>query len=410
MAACDSSLQTLAWETESSWAEDVDTMTTGITPNSPVALDGISQPMLDPQRVVSGRLDWTNGIPGAYDNVRLAWSEHATGHGSATTGATSANNLALTLARTLGGSGVGAPAGDTLTGGTVTIPTTTTASGSNQIVAGGLVRIGQHGDGDGEGQFYRVVSHSGSNLTLANDLAGAPVNGAQLYSSSLAYPAASACSITGTRMRVQTADQQAVLHGGFPVGFGFEISPGQPGKFNHEYQFSWPEPTSATFPTTPTADTFSPSPWTADGSCFFNQVGTSTRALLNLRAFSMSYGLGMAPVMGGNGVNAYQTVTGATRLKDTITINFTVDAEGVDTTPTWWDRWLTNGSWHMLITFNAKATQALGVYFPNLCFTGARPFQSTMNGRNVVNVQMYAKGGGTTTTDLTRAPVVFAFS
>lgn len=410
MAACDSSLQTLAWETESSWAEDVDTMTTGITPNAPVSLDGISQPMRDPERVVSGRLDWTNGVPGPYENVRIAWTEHATGQGSATTGATSANNLALTLARTLGGSGVGAPAGDTLTGGTVTIPTTTTASGSNQIVAGGLVRIGTHGDGDGEGQFYRVGGHSGSNLTLLNDLAGAPANGAQLYSASLAYPAASSCSITGTRMRVQTADQQAVLHGGFPVGFGFEIAPGQTGKFSHEYQFSWPEPISATFPTTPTADTFSPSPWTADGSCFFNQVGTTTRALLSLRAFSMSYGLGMSPHPGGAGVNGYQLFTGATRLKDTITINFTVDAEGVDTTPTWWDRWLTNGSWHMLITFNAKATQALGVYFPNLCFTGARPYQSTMNGRNVVNVQMYAKGGGTTTTDLTRAPVVFAFS
>lgn len=410
MAACDSSLQTLAWKTESSWAENASTMDYGVTTNEPVALDGITQPMLEPARVVSGRLDWTNGIPGAYQDIRIAFTHHATGHGSATTGATSLSDHPRLVGNTLGAAGVSAASGDTATGGTTTVVTTTTASGSNQIAAGSLVRIGQHGDGDGEGQFYRVVSHSTNDLTVANQLAGAPAAGAVIYSASLAYPASSACAVTGTRARVQTADQQAVLHGGFPVGFGFSIEPGMPGRFSHEYQFSWPEPISTTFPTTPTADTFSPAPWTADGSCFFNEVGTSTRALLSLRAFSMNYTLGMAPQPGGSGVNGYQLYTGATRLKDTCIINFTVDAEGADTTPTWWDRWLTNGSWHMLITFNAKATQALGVYFPNLCFTGNRPYQSTMNGRNVVNVQMYAKGGQTTTTDLTRAPVVFAFS
>jgi hypothetical protein len=413
MAACDSSLQTLSWEPESGWAEDVDTVTYGITTNAPVATDGIGgQPMLDPERVTSGRLDATSGIPGAFTDVRIAWTMHATGHGSATTGATTLSDLPRLIGNTLGGSGVSAPAGDTITGGTATIPTTTTASGSNLIAAGSLVRIGAHGDGDGEGQFYRVGGHSGNNLTLLNDLAGAPVNGAQLYSASIAYPANSVCAVTGARFRLQTADQQALLHGGFPTEFGFAIEPGQPGKFNFGYQFSWPEPISTTFPTTPNADAFSPSPWTADSSCFFNEVGTSTRSLLNLRAFSMQYTVGMSPVPGGSGVNADQLYTGATRLRDSIMITCTVDAEGPDTTPTWWDRWRdrTKQTWHMCLTFNAKATQALGAYLPNLCFTGNRPYQSTLNGRNVVTFSMYAKGGLTTTTDLTRAPVVFAFS
>lgn len=409
MAAEDSTRQSLAWKAESSWAEDVDTMDYGIQHNSPVTLDGITQPMLDPERVVSGRLDWTNGIPGSYQDVRLSWSMHATGHGSATTGATSLSDLPRLIGNTLGGATVSAPAGDTVSGGTATAPTTTTASGSNQIVAGSLVRIGTHGDGRGEGRFYRVSSHSTNTLNLLTGLPASPNAADVIYSASIAYPAASSSSVTGTRVRVQTADQQAILHGGFPREFGFAIEPGMPGKFNFGYQFSWPEPSSTTFPTTPTADTFSPSPWTADSACFFNQVGTATSALISLRSFSMQYTVGMAAVPGGSGVNTYQTFTGATRTHDTCIITITVDAEGADTTPTWWDRWQTNGSWHMLITFNTKATQALGVYFPNLCFTGNRPFQSTMGGRNVVTMSFYAKQGATTS-DVTTAPVMWGFA
>jgi hypothetical protein len=410
MAACDSSLQTLAWKVESAWAENVATMDYGITTNDPVATDGVSQPMLDPARVTAGRLDGTNGIPGAYDNVNISFTTHATGHGSATTGATTLSDLPRLVGNALGGATVSAPAGDTFSGGTATAPTTTTAAGVNQIVAGSLIRAGSFGDGRGGGQFYRVASHAASTCTLLTAMPVAPNNLDVLYGASIAYPAASACSVTGTRFRLQTADQQAILHGGFPTNFGFSIEPGMPGRFSFGYQFSWPEPSSTTFPTTPTANTYSPSPWTADGTCFFNETGVATSAYISLRQFSMQYTLGMSPVPGGAGVNAYQKWTGATRQKDSCIITCTVDAEGVDTTPTWWDRWLDQTkSWHMLITFNAKATQALGAYFPNLCFTGPRPWQSTMNGRNVVTFQMYAKQGATTS-DVTNAPVIFGFS
>jgi hypothetical protein len=414
MAADDSTRQSLAWKAESSWGEAATTMDYGIQHNDPVTLDGISQPMLPPERVLSGRLDGTSGIPGAFTEVKLGWTCHATGHGSATTGATSISDLPRLVGNTLGGSGVSAPAGDTFSGGSATVPTTTTAAGSNQIVAGSLIRGGVHGDGRGEGRFYRVGEHSGSNLTLLTGFPVAPNNLDLLYSASIAYPKASEGAVAGTRVRVQTADGQAVLHGGFPTEFGFAIEPGMPGKFSFGYQFSYPEMLAATFPTTPTNDTFSPSPWTADSACFFQPVGTATGtvasgALISLRAFSMQYTVGMAPQPGGTGVSAYQTFTGATRTKDTCIVSITVDAEGADTTPTWWDRWLANLSYHMLITFNTKATQALGVYFPNLCFTGNRPFQSTMGGRNVVTMSFYAKQGATTS-DVTNAPVMWGFA
>ena len=405
MAACDSTLQTLAFEVESSWAEDVDTMTYGVTTNEPVDISGITQTMLPPERVVSRRLAGSKGIPGPF-SISISFSCHLTGHGSTTSGATTLSDLYRLMGLALGGGAVVASAGTTLTGGTASVPTTT-ASGT--FSAGGLCRIGALADTDGEGQFYAISTHSTTSLTLLNELAGAPQSGAVLYSADLAYPASSSCSLTGVRFRIQTADTQWVLHGCFPTAIGFSgLNPGEVPKVSFTWAASWAEPISTTFPTTPTADTFTPSPVAADGSCFFNTVGTSTRALLNLRQFSIDYSLGVTPVMGGSGVNGYQVITGATRTQDTCTVNLTVDAEGADTTPTWWDEWLSNPAKHLLYTLNSKVGQAVGFYFLNLCYTGNRPSQNALNGRNVVSASFLAYAGSTTTSDLTLAPIVIA--
>ena len=62
----------------------------------------------------------------------------------------------------------------------------------------------------------------------------------------------------------------------------------------------------------------------------------------------------------------------------------------------------------MTYTLNSVATQAVGLRFNNLCFTGQRPTQVNHNGRNAMRVQMYAKGTATTTNDLTLAPFIVA--
>lgn len=406
MVACDSSLQTLAFETESSWGEDVDTMTSAVALISPVELTGIAQPMITPERVVSRRLDGTKGIPGPFSGS-ISFSTYLTGFGSTTSGSVgSVNDLFTLIGNTIGTSAVMASAGTTLTGGTANIPTTT-ASGT--FSAGGLCRVGTLGDGDGDGQFYAISTHSTTNLTLLNDLHGAPVNGAVLYSGNVAYAADSSCSLTGRRFRVQTADGQWVLHGCFPTSFGITgLNPGEIAKCNFTYGFSWAEPVAATFPTTPNAQVYSPSPNAADGSCFFNTFGTATSALINLRQFSVDYSLGVTPIVGGNGVNGYQTITGATRTKDTITVNIVVDAEGADATPTYWDAWLTNTNKHLLYTLNAKDGQATGLYFRSLCWAGNRPTQVSTNGRNTIPLQFMAYNGTTTTSDLTLSPMVIA--
>jgi hypothetical protein len=408
MVACDATIQSLAFEIESSWAEDVDTMTHGVQLCAPVEFGGITHEMLAPERVTARRLEGTKGIPGPFSNLTISFSCYLTGHGSATTGAVTVNSLATLIGYAIGASAAASSSGTTLTGGTVTVPTTT-ASGT--FSAGALVPIGALGDTDGEGQHYLISTHTAQNLTLLNDLAGAPQNGAVLYNAGLAYAADSSCSLTGVRMRIQSADLQFILHGGFPTSFTITgLGPGEVPKVNFTWQFSWAEPVAGTFPTTPTADAFSPSPNAADGSYHLQTVATTTRALISPRAFSIDYQLAVMPVMGGNGVNAYQVITGARRGRDQIFVNLVVDGLGADATPLYWDEWLTNPYKYLVATLNSKATQRVGIALRNMVYAGARPSQTNNGGFNCIPLRFQALASGTTTSDLTLTPLQIALS
>jgi hypothetical protein len=405
MVACDSTLQHLAWEAESSWGENVTTMTYGVRINAPVDVSGITQAMLAPERVETRRLAGSKGIPGLF-TPSFSFSVYLTGHGTDTSGATTQTDLYRLIGAAIGGSAVAAAAGSTFTGGTVTVPTTT-ASGT--FSAGGMMKAGGLADGTGNGQFYAIATHATTNMTLLNDLVSSSLNGVVLRSADLAYAADSSCSLTGHRFRIQTSDGQWVVHGCYPTAFGITgLNPGEVPKLTFTWAGSWAQPIATTFPTTPTADTFTPSPNAADGSCFFNTVGTTTRALISLRQFSVDYQLGVAPVMGGAGVSTYQAVTGATRTTDLITVNATVDAAGADATPTYWDEWLANTAKHLLYTLNSKDGQSVGLYFRNLCYTGNRPSQNETSGRNTIPLSFMAYAGSTTTSDLTLSPLVIA--
>lgn len=411
MPACDATLQTLAWEAESSWAENIATMTTGVQLCAPVDFSGITHEMLQPERVTARRLEGTKGIPGPFSNCTISFSCYLTGHGSATSGGTTLNGLYSLIGRAIGASVVTAPSGDTVSGAGATVTSITTASGTNDFADGGLIRIGALGDGGGNGQFHMVNTHVVQALTLINATNGAAAAGAVLYSASLAYAADSSCALTGTRFRIQSSDLQFVLHGCFPTSFSItNTGPGEVPKVNMTWQASWAEPIAGTFPTTPTTDSFTPSPNAADGSYHLNAVGTTTRALISPRAFSIDYSLAVMPIMGGNGVNAYQVITGATRGRDTIGVSLIVDAEGADATPTYWDQWLTNTALTLVATLNSKATQAVGIACRNMVYDGARPSQTNTGGRNTHSLRFRSIASATTTSDLTLSPLVLAGS
>ena len=411
MAACDSTLYSLSWEDETSattWGETAVTMTRAVRIIEPIDCSGITQTMLAPERVVSVRNDGTKGTPGPF-SVSFNFSCWWTGRGATSAGAVTHTDLYELLKRAMGGGSVAAASGTTLTGGTVTVPTTT-ASGT--FAPGSIVPIGALGDGDGEGQFHAVATHTTTSLTLLTDMAGAPANGAVLYSPDMAWLAPSACQMTGLRFRIQTADTQWVVHGAVISALALvQTNPGERPRWNFTVTGAWAEPVNAgtlgaTAPIS--ADAFPGEAHSAGGSCFFNTVGTSTRATLALRSLAINIGLGIALVQGGSGYNNYQTITGATRTPDTVGVDITVDALGVSTSPTYWAAWLSNLAKHMLVTFNTGDGSGRAVYLRNLLVSGNRSSQSAMNGRNTVNASFMAHNGATTTSDLTRSSLVVA--
>lgn len=407
MVACYSGSQRAAFDVESSWAENVTTFTYGMSLAAPVDLTGITQVMNDPSRVTTYRNAYSKGVLGNWA-ISFTTTHNLTGHGSTAAGAITATALARLLGIVLGGRDTTLAAGTTLTGGTTTAPTTTS---SGTLPTMGMVRLGALGDGDGEGQFYAHNNHATTTLNLLVAMAGAPANGAVLYSPELVYPADSSCSQTGTRWRFMTNDLQFCVHGCFATGLSITgLSPGEKPTVSINWTGSWAQPISTTWPTTPAPDEFNWQAPSAGGSLFLNDVGTTTRATYGVRAFSIDYSLGMAPVMGGNGVNQYQVITGATRTKDTIMVNLTLDGQGADATPQWWDAWATNTNQHLLYTLHSADGTAVGFYFRNLCWFGNRPSQSSTNDRNTIPLTLRADVGSTTTNDLTLSPMLIGLA
>lgn len=289
MVACYSGSQQVSWEDEASWAEDVDTMTYAVPLAAPVDIVGVTQQMLDGSRVTPRRLAYSKGVLGPW-SISFTTTSNLTGHGSTCAGAITATALARYLGNlVLGGRDTTLAAGSTLTGGTTTVPTTT-ASGT--FPAGGIARLGALGDTDGEGQFYAFSTHSTTNLNLLHAMAGAPVNGAVMYSPELVYPADSSCAMTGRRFRILTADLQLVIHGCFPTAVSFSgLGPGERPQVSVTWTGSWAEPAAGTFPTTPNADEFNWQPPSAGGSLFLQDLATTTRAVYGVRSFAMDYQL-----------------------------------------------------------------------------------------------------------------------
>jgi hypothetical protein len=376
-----------------------------------VDVSGLKHPNIMPEFVQQYMHGGHAPIIGTQDGSTFRTSLYLHGHGSSTSGATSVSADETFIGLALGGTTVvSASAGTTLTGGTATVPTTT-ASGT--FAAGSLAPIGALGDGDGEGQFHVIGGHSTTNLTLLTDMAGAPANGAVLYSAVNMFlnETPTSADVTSIRMRVLTANLQCLLHGCYPTAFTLgNLNTAQVPTLDIDWGVArWGYTTGGTFPSTVTQNAFLPAA-NAAGSMFVQDVGTSTRALQTFRNLEVKVTLGHVPLMGPGGVGAYQAVVGCRRQPSTIEISWVADADSVTASPALDTMFTSTTGKHILITLNTVAGKRVGIYFPRVFFRGDRPVQFNDGGVNRMRITGTAHTGPTTTNNLTASAMRIAFS
>lgn len=405
--ALTSALGAVLYSPETNFGENVTTYATRLPILEAVDLSSFGQDKVDSNRVIQRRNDgtqWIRGPQGATFKTKL----HLTGHGSGTGGATALTSLYTLLGFVLGTSAVSAASGTTAAAaGTAAVPTTV-ASGT--FSAGSIARFGTGGltsDARGQGQFGAIATHVTTNMTMLTALPAA-MNAADVIGSAEMAFAADTATVTSHRFRFLTGNLQIEAHGCFATDISFGgNNAGEIPFVEITWTAAWWTFVAVTFPSVATIETFSPSPCAA-GSFFFNAVGTSTRVALDTRDFSLTYKLGVAPITGPNGTSEFQTIVGAVRTPDSISISFTLDADAATATPTLAGYWDGTTEFHALYTLNPIAGAAVAFRFNRLCVMGPRPVQMDKDGLNRTKIELMAYTGTTNTNDLTGSAFIVA--
>jgi hypothetical protein len=407
-----SKLGAVLYNVEAAWGEDLTTFGTRLPVLTQVDVSGLSHEKMAPDRVVQYRNDDTMHIPmlmGGSFKTKL----YLTGHGSATSGATTISALETFLGYVFGSAVVGAATGTTASGGTATVPTVAAATGFSN---GTICRIGALGDGRGNGQFYGINSHAASALNLLTGMAIAPNNGDVVYSAGIVYPQElpSSNTMSGLRMLLQTANLEYEVHGCYPMSVTITgYNTGEVPAIEVDWGVSWWRYSTATFPSAVAVDEHTPAACAA-GSVFINTVVGSTptvaRVTRSIRSMTINWTLGVQTLMGVGGVNQYQGIVGAVRVPDDIRVTLLEDSEAATATPALDGFWDSTSKYHMLCTLNPQATKAMAIYFRKLVVVGQRPQQRDDGGINRVAIELKAVTGPNTTNDLTAAAAILAFA
>ena len=348
---------------------------------APIDVSGLTQSyeMVDPvtQFQNAGSLPM-RGVQGGSFSVSL----YLCGHGSVTTGAITATAEENFISRCIGDLDA------TSDGGTVDSVTNAAQFSTTGVTVnnGGLIRVGALADAKGGGQYAAV--NVASTMTLLTALGGAPESADVIYAPAMIYPKESgtSSSITSQRIEIITANQSYQCFGCYPTGISITgLNTGEIPKIDITMGVSRWSSSSSTFPTTTSVNAFTPSP-VAAGSFFFNTFGDSTNAKYNIRDFTLNIDMGVVEIKGPGATNAHQVIVGAKRTKCQADFSFTLDSDAKDTT-TWEDAWNTSESSqtfkHCLYTLSAgRDGGTVGIYFPRVHLTGARPTQQDVDGIN----------------------------
>jgi hypothetical protein len=397
MTACSSQLTWISMTAESAWAENSQSTASQVVipHNGRADVTKLTQAMIDSARAKQYRNEVPTGIVGPMAGAEFTFQMYIVGHGTTTSGATTATDFETTMAWIIGAGVVTAASGTTIAGVSTVTSLATTSSG--QFAPGGLLRVGVKNDGRADGQWSVVDTCVTTTTVVEAAFAAAPTTGTPdvVFSAYNAYTKETSCDMTSKRFFIKTADTQWCLHGCFLKSYTISgYAPGELPMIEVTVGVSWFEPISATFPdTTALSWTTQPVP-VAAGQIWLQVYGTTTyptSTIAAVRSCSISVTPGVAILPTHAGVSPYQVVGGATRTPDAISVSVVLDAGGASANPTWWANWLTNARWHLLAGLSTAPGAAVACYLPNLTYTGNRPTQ--MDGDGVNRVQVDFKAG-----------------
>lgn len=396
------------YEAETNFGEDVTTFATLRLPmRGPLDLSGMQQAKVDSERTEQYRnagSQWMLAGFGGSFKTRM----FLPGHGSPTSGATALTALETLYGIIFGNADVSAANGTTFTGGTAAVPLTT-ASGT--YGAGSMGFAGVLGDARGNGQPFAVGTHAGTSLNLLTALPAAPNAADVCFSGVNIYPSENPTSnaVQSVRMRCMTPNQRYECHGVVPTDVVISgLNPGEYPEAEITWSPSWWRFSTATFPSSVATDTTNPG-MVAAGSFFVQDVGTVTRAVRSYRNLQIAYKLGIELLRGPGGVNAYQTVIGARRARDTIKWTWTEDCDDNSANPAIPLLGTATTSKHALLGLSTAAGSRLAIYSPNMCIVNV-PQQRVDQNLNRMTIEAMAYTGLTTTNDRTLSALRMCFA
>lgn len=405
-----SALGAVSYNEESAWAESNSAFATRLAVLGEVDCSGLEQAKVDAARTVQYQSDYTHpirSVMGGSFRTRM-WLP---GHGAATTGAISLDDHETLLGYVFGNA-TSSGSGTTISGGGATTTSLPVAAASG-LAPGAIVWVGVLGDEGANGQASVVSTHAASTVALLVALPAAPADTEAVASSVMVYmhETPADAEIQSTRWLLQTANQEYSCHGVYPRSVTIDgLSPGEIPAIEVEWGVSRFEPTAATFPSATAVDTHNPAPIAA-GSLFIQNRGTTTRQTVECRSFKVTIDLGVEPKMGPGGVGEFQHIVGAARGRQSVTVEFEVDADDANGSySTWAGRWDSDSQdYHLLYNFNGAASgRRMALYLPNACIVDRRPMQIG-GGINRERIVMRAKTGLTTTSARTLSAARLAF-
>ena len=402
----------IAYESEDSFADAADnTITTALRcRDDQIDVSGLQRPMMDR----GGKFPRMNESDpfslGAFNLGTFTTTFDLGGHGSTAAGSLTETDLSKLLAHVFGNTDVTQVGTAAVDDDANTVTKVIDAEATT--IVGGIIRVGDLGDGFAEGQAGVVSATDGTDHDLLTALPGIPQTSDNVYAMQMVYPVSAvasggiltssgAASNNTLRFLLYTANGVYVARGCACTGVTITgLTSGEVPQIALEWSsVAWSPLGSITFPPTETTDAKPPVP-TAAGSFFINSVGTTTRVTDNPVAVTFNVGQGMVPLTGPGGETNGQNIVGWRRIPAESTLSVVFEAQAQTATPTYWLTANPTVPRHALYTLNPVDGSALAFYWPRLIQTN-NPLQEATNDLNTVTVEFRCATGATTTTELT---------